>query len=688
MSRKLTLIRRAVQALCLTQIVVAGTAYADTSSTTRPITLVDQGTVNPSSPMSAAILINNSNEAAFDAAVASRYDVSSPDFHNWMSDAEIAALAPASQSILALQSSLRAQGFAVAATDDPAVLRIAGTAEQFQTAFGAPVHRYSASSGKTFLRLASTPSYQGAHAELIAAVTGAGAVAMQPKLVRQIDFSTGATAAPVTAVSGTSPLTAFTNKCFDTSPYTATLSGFAPAVGIGASGAVTSVFTGPTYLSTSSSTSRPACGYTVEQMVEHYGIDVAHSLGLTGRHQTIVIVDAFGSPTLAADVNTFSETMSLPAMDAHSLQVVYSNGAPATTDPDWATETTLDVELAHAFAPDANIVVVVAPTEDDSDLAGAVLYAASHHLGNVISNSWGEPESGADSSTAQLYNYVFRAAAARGIAVNVATGDDGDNGVGTPLGAAAIPADSRWSTGIGGTSIDVPSDNGPVESVWGISVTQLGLIRTPLHLPRMEGFVQGSGGGESVFINKPAFQWRLPGQGRELPDISALADPQTGAIIVQSDSDGTPDWGVIGGTSLATPIFSAIWTLANQAAGQSLGQAAPILGELPPFAIRDIVPIVANKMNTQGTITFRATTTTDYSAAQVLGIEQTQPSGFFAPLVYVGTPAFEGWNVVGFGTDSSLGAAPGWDNATGYGVPNGISFIESAAFFGQLHQGL
>jgi subtilase family serine protease len=124
--------------------------------------------------MSAAILVNDSNDTAFDTAVASLYDVSSPNFHNWMSDAEIASRAPSSQNISALQSSLRSQGFAVAATDDPAVLRIAGTAAQFQTAFGSQVHRYGTSSGKTFLRLSSAPSYQGAHAELIAAVTGAG----------------------------------------------------------------------------------------------------------------------------------------------------------------------------------------------------------------------------------------------------------------------------------------------------------------------------------------------------------------------------------------------------------------------------------------------------------------------------------------------------------------------------------
>ena len=685
MRHRLTSIRHAVKALILTQFLVAGTAGAATAISPS-VNAVDEGAVDPNSSMSALILVNNSKEAQFDAAVASLYDVNSTNYHRWMSESEISSWGPAPQDVELLQASLRAEGFQVDEANDGGMLRISGSAAKFQAAFGAPVHLYSSPAGVSFLKLASAAQFQGAHAELIAAVAGV-AGGMMPMLARPIDLATGQTVAPVTAPAGTSPLAAFTNQCFNSGPFTATLSGFSPVIGAAGSGAVTSVFTGPTYLSTASSTARPACGSTVQQLVHHYGIDEAHALGLTGRNQTIVIVDAYGSPTLETDVNTFSTTMGLPTMDSKSLEVLYPNGKPATTNADWTTETTLDVEWAHAFAPDARIVVVVAPTENDSDLASVVAFAARHRLGNVISNSWGQAEASADAASAQLFDHVFRGAAARGIAVNVATGDSGDFGVGSPVGAASIPADSRWSTGVGGTSIDVPSDKGPVEAAWGITLSQLGLVRTPLKAPQLIGFLQGGGGGESAFIEKPAFQWRLPGQGRQLPDISALADPQTGAIIEESNSQGAPAWGVVGGTSLATPIFSAIWALSDQAAGESLGQAAPILGELPGFATRDVVPIVASHVNTQGTITFRASIVTDYTPAQLLGIDQTQPNGFVGTLVFVGGPAFPGWNVVGFGTDSSLRAQVGWDDATGYGVPDGIAFIESAAFFGQLRRG-
>jgi subtilase family serine protease len=374
--------------------------------------------------------------------------------------------------------------------------------------------------------------------------------------------------------------------------------------------------------------------------------------------------------------------MGLPALNERTFQIVYPDGQPATTNANWATETSLDVEWAHALAPGAKIVLVVAPTDDSAELAYAVHYAAMHRLGNVISNSYGLPEAASDLATAQMFNHVFKRAAARGIAVNVATGDSGDNGVGTPIGAASIPADSPYATGVGGTSIGVPGDRGPVEAAWGINLTQLGGIHAPMPTPFAIGFLEGSGGGESVYLKKPPYQKRLPGTGRQLPDVSALADPQTGAIYVQTyPATGKQLFSVVGGTSLATPLFSAIWSLANQAAGERLGQAAPVIGAMPPFAVRDVVPIDAERNNTSGSIIFRGTQVTTYDPEQLLGLDPTQLDGFVGTLVLVGRAPRTGYNDVGFGSDSSLAAAVGWDNATGYGVPNGLHFIEAAKRF-------
>jgi subtilase family serine protease len=637
----------------------------------------DVGPVDAAMPMTATVWLKGHNESALGAAVAERYEPSSPNYHRWMSPREVAGFGPTMQDVATVQASLGALGLKIdKISENGTAIKVSGTAQRMQAAFHTTVHQFRQlnANGKAFYATTTKPQYQGAHAELIGTVSGLTNRGMQTFVLRQMDLSTGEQVPRVTAdQAGANPLSFFTANCFGPA-MTANLSGI-PLI-LSPRGPVTDTFTGPSYLDPTT-TSRPSCGYTAKQLAAHYGLDEVYARGWTGKGETIVIVDAYGSPTAQADVNTFSQLMGLPAMNDSSFRVVYPSGQPLTADNGWALETTLDVEWAHAMAPDANIVLVVAPSAENGDLAYAVDYAVTNHLGNVISNSWGLPEAYATAGDAKIFDDVFKRAAAQGISVNVATGDSGDNGVGSPVGAAVIPASSPYATGVGGTSIGVPSDHGPVEAAWGISVTHLGPILHPYSEPVFSGFIQGSGGGESVFLEKPSYQRRLPGTGRQLPDVSALGDPQTGGIVVETLPNGQTGYGVIGGTSLATPIFSAIWALANQAAGESLGHAAPAIAALPAAALRDILPIAARKDNTSGTLTYN-TATISYNPAQLLGLSQTQPTGFVSTLVLAGRAPYLGWNAVGFGTDSSLRAAQGWDNATGYGVPNGVSFIEAA----------
>lgn len=661
----------------LTAIAIACSLQSAQARTVAPN---DMGVVAPSTTLSAVVWIKGSNDAEFDSATAGLSDSSSVKYHRWLQDGDVAAYAPSAQDIATLRASLAAFGLSVDKVfDGGAFVRVSGTAIQLQTAFGTTIHALQSTTGRTLLKASTAISYKGAHAELVGGISGLTGTSTKPYVARQIDFATGLAAPGIVPQAGTNPLAAFTSHCFG-ADVSETMSGLGGTLG-GALGEVVSSAIGPSYLDPTT-TNRPSCGYTASQLVQHYGIDEAHALGLKGRGQTIVIVDAYGSPTALEDLNTFSQAMGLPAATAKNFQVVYPDGTPSSIDPEWALETTLDIEWAHAFAPEAKIVLVVVPSEDNAELAYGIEYSANHHLGNVVSNSWGLPEAAADKPTAQMFNHVFKHAAARGVAVNVATGDSGDNGVGTPLGAAGIPADSPYATAIGGTSINIPSDSGAVEAAWGISLTQFGTRIRPSVEPGIKGFLQGSGGGESVFLKKPVWQRKLPGTGRQLPDISALADPQTGAIVVETNLDtGVPTWFTVGGTSLATPIFSAIWALVDEAAGESVGQAAPVIAAMPPFAIRDVLPIKATRHNTSASISFRAGTPTMYNPAQLLGLPAMQKTGFLGALIFVGRVPLTGWNDVGFGLDSSLAATPGWDNATGYGVPNGLLFIESAQVF-------
>jgi subtilase family serine protease len=233
---------------------------------------------------------------------------------------------------------------------------------------------------------------------------------------------------------------------------------------------------------------------------------------------------------------------------------------------------------------------------------------------------------------------------------------------------------------VGGTSLAIDSNNNlRFQTAWGNNLTRIinaasaggGPIIPPLQL----GFYGGSGGGTSTVYTKPGFQAGLPGRGRLVPDIAYLADPWTGVELICDGSScgGSPGpaIGVIGGTSLACPMFSAMWAIANEAAGEPLGQAAQLLYKLPAGAITDIVAL-GSEHNVRGEITTSSGTTrlSPSDLAQPL----LNDSPFYSTL-YNGTSTR--WYVLTFGTDSSLAAAPGWDNATGLGTPNGARFVEA-----------
>jgi subtilase family serine protease len=689
---------RSLAALLMTGLAVPALANAPLADNF--IDVQDLGPIAAATPMTAVVWLKRQNQSGLDQAVAQRYDQTSPAYHQWLTPAEAASFGPKPQDVATVQASLSALGLNVeTVSSDGSAIKVSGAADKMEAAFGTAIHlrRPRQSGGATFFATVTAPKYQGAHPELISTVSGLTQTRAQPFVRRQVDLSTGLAIPGVPAQGATNPLSAFTSNCFGPT-FKAQWSGFGtdgPAGDVGIGGEVVATYEGSTYLNIASTT-RPNCGYTASQVAAHYGVDHVFNRGLTGKGQTIVIVDAYGSPTIQADANIFSQAMGLPAVDESNFKIVYPGGQPTTTDAGWATETTLDVEWAHALAPGAKIVLLVAPTNQDSDLSFADNYAVVNRLGNVISNSFGSAEAGYDPadglSLAELYSNVFELAAATGISVNVATGDNGDWGLGTPVGAASIPADSPFATGVGGTSINVPSDNGPVDSAWGINATDLGTLISPFPMPDIMGFLQGGGGGESALLAKPYFQSQLRGSGRQLPDVSFLADPQTGVIVVQTIPPSQGGTGTqffsLGGTSLASPMFAAIWALADEAAGESLGQAAPALTRMPAVAFQDIVPLDAGKVSTFGSTLFEGTTFTTFDPAQVLGLEQTQPRGFVSALVLAGAPGqtlpdFLAYKVIGFGADSSLQATRGWDNATGFGVPNGTHFIDAAVQLGR-----
>jgi subtilase family serine protease len=373
--------------------------------------------------------------------------------------------------------------------------------------------------------------------------------------------------------------------------------------------------------------------------------------------------------------------MGLPAAQLTIVGTPTESAFSGDANAGWADETTLDVEWVHAIAPGAKILLVVTPTNSFDDLFKGILTAAMTPGVVAISNSWSGYESGTDVPLRQAGDQILMLANARGKAVNFATGDEGNETYDLSYVDVNYPASSPYATAIGGVSVGLDANkNISFQSSWGNNITEIAdtiaLGSPPIDPPFNEGFVYGGGGGVSNVYPKPRFQSGLAGQRRLLPDISWTADPYTGVeIIITGDAQGDQFISAIGGTSLATPMFSALWGIAAQRAHHPLGQAAPYLYRLPPGAITDVNAVATSADNVTGVLSDANGTFPQTSWDLALPLQG--QATFFSALY--NSPHSTRWFVLTFGTDSALQAGPGWDPATGLGTPNGWNFVQAFA---------
>lgn len=294
-------------------------------------------------------------------------------------------------------------------------------------------------------------------------------------------------------------------------------------------------------------TSTYQSGYAPSQIRKAYGVD---QLSYTGSGQTIAIIDAYGSPTIQNDLTTFDNQFGLSAAN---LTIAYPSGKPKRSNAGWALETSLDVEWAHALAPQANIMLVVANSASTSDLVAAIDYATSNGA-QVVSNSWG----GSEFSSEATYDSHFQHAGV------VYTASAGDSGAG-----AEWPAASPYVLSVGGTSLSTDSSGNYVsESAW-----------------------SSSGGATSAYEARPAYQsnWiSVVSTQRGIPDIAWDANPSTGVAVYDSTPDqGQSGWFEVGGTSVGAPSWAAMIALADQ-------------GRTSPLSNSDVMTQLYNMAGTTG----------------------------------------------------------------------------------------
>jgi subtilase family serine protease len=353
-----------------------------------------------------------------------------------------------------------------------------------------------------------------------------------------------------------------------------------------------------------------AC-YQPAQIRRAYNLPALYARGVTGKGATIVIVDSYGSPTITNDLRVFDRAFGLP--DPPGLQVIHPAGRMPAYDPadsemaGWAEETTLDVEYAHAIAPGAKILLAETPVSETEGVHGfpqivaAEEYVLDHHLGDVISQSFGATEETFPSKKAvEVLRGAYQLADQDHVTVLAASGDSGaadvklDETTYYPFRVTSWPDSDPLVTGVGGTQLHFSARGNPTApTVWNDTYSKA-----------TDEFVNGSpgpsplagGGGTSIIFSRPSYQdgvRGVVGDRRGVPDISMSA-ACNGSVDIYSTFAGAPSgWTPTCGTSEATPLFAGIVALADQVAGHPLGLINPALYQLSAEHAPGIVDVTS-----------------------------------------------------------------------------------------------
>ncbi len=420
--------------------------------------------------------------------------------------------------------------------------------------------------------------------------------------------------------------------------------------------------------------------FTPTSMRNSYNLGPLYAAGNEGQGVTIAIIDSFGDPNIASDLNVFNTAMGLPHMCGepgvacasgmptfqhefwNGKTVVKapppgSNGAGSQTRNIWALETALDVEWVHSIAPKANILNVTTNPAETLGVQGfpqmmnAEQFIVDHHLALVISQSFAAAEE-TFASTQSLMNlrHAFVSAAANGITVLGSSGDGGTaNSTFTPVKNPGTfpfptvewPASDPLVTGVGGTYLCT-------NPVTGVGVDNTDPPANCQNQSNREVGWIASGGGFSHVFAKPGYQGSLPAGStpidsmRGVPDVAYQASATTGVLVYDTAPgdassglicpSGDPcsaGWYVVGGTSASCPQWAALVAIADQIAGHGLGLINPKLYSLATSA-------------NYGSYFYDVTT----------GNNQADPS-------VPGYPATTGWDpVTGLGTPNAANLLP------------------------------
>jgi subtilase family serine protease len=531
-----------------------------------------RGKANGAQNIAFRVYLNWQNQAAVEALAQAVSDPKSASYGHYLSPPAFRqAFAPSAASLASVQDWLRGQGFSVlySPANNQYVLAV-GTVDQAAAAFGTTFGMYR-TEGKDLRSPSSDISVPGSIRSVVRGVIG---LDDSGQLIHH-NGSVGPDASPSPAFVNATPCSTYWAEKTDpevTNPYATGPLPYAP------------------------------CGYTPQQIRGAYGVSDTYQ----GDGQTVVIIDAYASPTIQADLDQWSANRGLASttITQYVPPFVYNIPETANLDPQgWYGEETLDVEAVHGMAPAAHIVFIGTPNPAGT-LDMALNQAVDNHYGSIITNSYGYDTEDLPGALIGIEEDIILQGVAEGIGIYFSSGDNGDNSI-VPGGPPSVdwPASSPFVTAVGGTSLAVGSANDYLfETGWG---TTKSTWTDGAWSPAAPGaWIYGGGGGVSQVFPEPNYQkgvvprsiFRTQGRtGRTVPDISADGDPGTGYLIGQTQAfpDGSISYSEyrIGGTSLSSPLIAGIMALADQANGSPHGFVNPLLYQRIPSsdAVNDVV---------------------------------------------------------------------------------------------------
>jgi subtilase family serine protease len=294
-------------------------------------------------------------------------------------------------------------------------------------------------------------------------------------------------------------------------------------------------------------------GYGPADLRTAYGLNTSGGTG-----QTVAIVDAYDDKTAEADLGVYRTQFGLPACTTANgcFKKVNQSGIQGSypaNNAGWGLEVSLDLDMVSAVCPNCHILLVEATNNQNTNLYKAVDTAA--RLGaKVISNSYGGSEAATETADDVHFNHPD-------VAITVSSGDSGYG--------VEYPAASQYVTSVGGTTL-TRSGSGFTESAW-----------------------SGAGSGCSAYEPKPSWQHDSGCARRTVADVSAVADPNTGVAVYDSNCNFFQQllgqcfkgWGVVGGTSASAPIVGGVYALAGNASSVSYPSSLPYSS---PGALHDV----------------------------------------------------------------------------------------------------